>query len=114
MPWPNSGAVAGRVDHRTGRGVDVVATVGAGAHRGEPRQLRRKDDIVDAAQLAVGLAGSVGARDVAAVAVHARAGVDHDQLARRDHALPRDRVRLRAMAPAATIAGNASPSAPRR
>ena len=97
MPWPKLLAVARRRDDGARGGVDVAAPVSAGAHGGEAGELRLEDDVVDAAQLVRRLAGGEGARDVAAVAVHARAGVDHDELAGSDDPLAGDGVRLGAV-----------------
>ena len=69
----------------------------AGPHGGEAGELRREDDVVDAAQLRGRLAGGVGPRDVAAVAVDARAGVDDDELTGADDPLAGQRVRLGAV-----------------
>ena len=71
--------------------------MGAGPHGGEAGQLRREDDVVDAAQLFGRLAGGEGPRDVAAVTVNARSGVDDHELAGADDALARQRVRLGAV-----------------
>ena len=70
-----------------------------GPHRRQTGELRREDDVVDAAQLLVELAGRQGARDVAAVAVHPRAHVDDDELAFSDATRARDGVGQRAVRP---------------
>ena len=44
-------AVSGSVDHRPAGGVDVVATVGTGAHRADAGELRLEDDVVEGAAL---------------------------------------------------------------
>ena len=90
-------AVAGILDHGARGGVHVAATVRTGADGGEAGELRREDEFVDGAHLVGRLTGRERARDVAAVAVNPRAGVDDDQLTGADDALAGQRVRLGAV-----------------
>ena len=100
-PEPVAEAVAERagevapLDH-VPRGRVGVDAGHAGADRVEPRLLRREHDVVRLPHLVVELAGGERARVVGDVAVDVAAGVDHDELARLDHAVARARVRPRA------------------